>query len=167
MNSACTLRLYHSCNISMGLICEHSMYVVPLDPPNPPDPTYILIIWVLINSLRPRQNGRRFADDTFKRIFFNENVRISLKIPLKFVPKVRINNIPTLVQIMVWRRLGGKPLFEPMMVRLPTHISVTRPQWVNYISKAMKYNYLTYTGFHFISRNTSSSERRVRKSVTL
>ena len=40
----------------------------------------------LFNTLKPRQNGRRFADDTFKRIFLNENVRISIKISLKFVP---------------------------------------------------------------------------------
>ena len=31
---------------------------------------------------------------------------------------------------MAWRRPGDKPLSEPMMVRLPTHICVTRPQWV-------------------------------------
>ena len=85
----------------------------------------------LINTLRPRQNGRRFADDTFKRIFLNENVRISIKISLKFVPKGPINNNPALVQIMAWRRPGDKPLSEPMMVRLLTHICVTRPQWVN------------------------------------
>ena len=48
----------------------------------------------LLNTLRPRQNGRRFADDTFKRIFVNENVRISIKISLLFVPKCPINNIP-------------------------------------------------------------------------
>ena len=31
-----------------------------------------------------------------------------------------------------WFRLvGAKPLSGPMMVRLPTHICVTRPQWVN------------------------------------
>ena len=42
-----------------------------------------------------------------------------------------INNIPALVQIMAWRRPGDKPLFEPMMVNLRTHICVTRPQWVN------------------------------------
>ena len=30
-----------------------------------------------VNSLRPRQNGHLFADDTFKRIFLNENIRIS------------------------------------------------------------------------------------------
>ena len=45
-----------------------------------------------INTLRPRQNGRRFADDTFKCIFLNENVRISIKISLKFIPKGPINN---------------------------------------------------------------------------
>ena len=48
-----------------------------------------------------------------------------------FVPKGRINNIQALVQIMAWRRSGDKPLSEPMMVRLLTHICVTRPQWVN------------------------------------
>ena len=85
-----------------------------------------------VNTLRPKQNGRRFADDTFKRIFLNENVRISIKISLKFVPKGPINNIPALVQIMAWRRSGGKSLSEPMMVSLLTHIWVTRPQWVKY-----------------------------------
>ena len=84
-----------------------------------------------VNTLRPRQNGRHFADDSFKRIFLNENVRISIKISLKFVPKGPINNIPALVLIMAWRRPGDKPLSEPMMVSLPTHICVTRPQWVN------------------------------------
>ena len=84
------------------------------------------------NTLTPRQNGRHFADDTFKRIFLNENVRISIKISLKFVPKDEINNIPALVKIMVWRRSGDKPLSEPMMIRLTTHICVTRPQWVNH-----------------------------------
>ena len=84
-----------------------------------------------VNSLRPRQNGRRFADDTFKRIFLNENVRILIKIPMKFVPKGPINNYPALVQIMAWCRSGDKPLSEPMMVSLLTHICVTRPQWNN------------------------------------
>ena len=50
---------------------------------------------------------------------------------LKFIPQVSINNIPALVQIMAWCRSGNKPLSEPMMVILLTHICVTRPQWVN------------------------------------
>ena len=54
----------------------------------------------MFNPLRPRQNGDRFADDTFKRIFLNENSKISIKISLKFVPKCPINNIPALVQII-------------------------------------------------------------------
>ena len=64
--------------------------------------------------------------------FFNENVRIAIKISLKFVPKGPINNNPALVQIMAWRRPGDKPLSEPMMISLLTHICVTRPQWVNF-----------------------------------
>ena len=82
----------------------------------------------VINTLRPRQNGRCFADDTFKRIFLNENVRIAIEISLKFVPKGPINNIPALAQIMACRLTGAKPLYEPMMVSLLTHICVTRPQ---------------------------------------
>ena len=83
------------------------------------------------NTLRPRQNGRHFADDIFKCIFFNENISISIKISLQFVLKGPINNIPALVQIMAWRWSGDKPLSEPRMKSLLTHICVTRPQWVN------------------------------------
>ena len=84
----------------------------------------------LVNSLRPRQNRCHYAYDVFKCSFSIENVWIPIKISLKFVPKGPINNIPVLVHIMAWRRPGDKPLSEPMMVRLPTHICVTRPQWV-------------------------------------
>ena len=66
-----------------------------------------------INTLRPRQNGRHFPDDILKWIFLNENIWISIKIALKFVPSGSINNIPALVQIMAWHRPGDKPLSEP------------------------------------------------------
>ena len=42
------------------------------------------------NSLRPRQNGSRFADDIFKCIFLNENVRISIKIHWSLFPRVQL-----------------------------------------------------------------------------
>ena len=83
------------------------------------------------NTLRPRQSGRHFAGDTPKHIFLNENVRISTRISLKFAPKGPINHIPSLIQIIAWRRSGEKPLSETMAARLPTHICVTRPQSVN------------------------------------
>ena len=56
-----------------------------------------------LNTLRPRQIGRHFADDTFNSIFLNGNARISIEISLKFVPNGPINNTPALVQIMAWR----------------------------------------------------------------
>ena len=84
-----------------------------------------------VNTLRPRQNGRHFAEDTFNHIFVNENARISIEFSLKFVPNGPINNIPALVRIMAWRRPGDKPLSEPVMVSLLTHICGTRPQWVD------------------------------------
>ena len=87
-----------------------------------------------VNTLRPRQDGRHFPDDILKCIFLNENVWISIKISLKFIPKGPINNIQALVQIMAWCRPGNKPLSGPMMVSLPTYICVIRPQWVNAVA---------------------------------
>ena len=89
----------------------------------------------LLNTLRPRHNGRHFADYIFRSIFLNENVSIPIKFSLKFVPKGPINYIPALVQIMAWRWPGDKPLSEPMIVRLPTHICVAWPQWVRPYAK--------------------------------
>ena len=54
---------------------------------------------------------------------------------LKFVPEVWINDIPALVQILAGRRLGDKPLSEPVMASLLTHICVSRPQWVKSTSQ--------------------------------
>ena len=88
-----------------------------------------------INTLRPRQNGRHFPEDIFKRIFMNENVCISIKISLKIVPMCPDDNIPALAHIMAWRLPCGEPFSEPLMVSLLTHICVTRPQWVKFGSR--------------------------------
>ena len=50
-----------------------------------------------LNTLRPRQNGRYFADDIFRCNFVNEKFCILIKISLKFVPKGLIDNNPALV----------------------------------------------------------------------
>ena len=89
---------------------------------------------IYVNTLRLIQNGHHFTDDTFKRIFLNKNVKLFIEISLKFFPKGIINSIPALVQIMAWRRPGDKPLSEPMMVNLLTHIWVTLPQCVKSIA---------------------------------
>ena len=83
-----------------------------------------------VSTLRQRQNGCHFTDGILNFIFLNENIKILIKIWLKFIPKGPINNIPVLVQIMAWRRPGDKPLSETMMVIFPTHICVVRPQGI-------------------------------------
>ena len=79
-----------------------------------------------LNTLRLRQNGHHFPDDTFKCNSLNANVLISIK---NFIPDGPIKDIAALVQIMAWRRPGNKPLSEPIMVNLLIHICVTQPQW--------------------------------------
>ena len=78
--------------------------------------TYCVIRPQWVNTLRPRQSGHHFPNDIFKWIFLNENIDLSMKISLTFVPKGPVNNIPALVQIMVWHCPGDKPISEPMMV---------------------------------------------------
>ena len=53
-----------------------------------------MFMW-LLNTLRPRQDGRRFPDDILERILLNENVIVLIKISLKFAPIGPIDNIPT------------------------------------------------------------------------
>ena len=79
-------------------------------------PLDISCVSTRINSSPPAQNGRLFADDIFRCIFVNEKFCILIKIS-KFVPNGPIDNNPALVQIMAWRRIGDKPLSEPMLAR--------------------------------------------------
>ena len=57
------------------------------------------------------------ADDIFKCIFLNENDIIPIQISLKFLPRSPIDIKLALVQVMAWRRIGDKPLSEPMLTR--------------------------------------------------
>ena len=84
---------------------------------------------LLVKILRPRQNGRHFPDDIFKCILLNENIWILIEVSLKFVPILRLQ----LTTFQNWFRswFGDKPLYEPIMVSLLTHICVTWLQWFN------------------------------------
>ena len=105
--------------------------------------------WLTIGQLNITKRGWRFSKmkfrwhieaetkwTPFRRRYFQMhfvewNIWNPINISLKFVPMGQINNIPALAQIMAWRRLCGKPLSEPIMVSLLTHICVTQPQWVS------------------------------------
>ena len=69
-----------------------------------------------ISTFRLRQNGGHFPDNSFMRIFLNENFGILNEISLKGVPFGLTDNMATLGQIMAWRLSGDKPLSEPMSV---------------------------------------------------
>ena len=56
---------------------------------------------------------------------------------------------------MAWRRSGDKPLSEPMMVGLPTHICVTRPQWVNTLGVTAALGFIA-VWCHWATRTTST-----------
>ena len=76
-----------------------------------------LLPWYTIfNSSHPRQNGHISTDDTFKSIFINENFCISIWISLSKGP---IIHNQMFVQVMACRRIGDKPLPEPMLT--PVH----------------------------------------------
>ena len=69
------------------------------------------------------------SQTTFSRAFSPMKIVVFfIKFSLKYVRKGPMDNNQTLVQIMAWRRSGDKPLSEPMMISLPTHMCVTRPQ---------------------------------------
>ena len=74
------------------------------------------IPWLIINH--PLTHWGRdkmaatWADDIFKCNIVSEDVLTSIKISLNLVSKGRINNMPTLVQIIAWRRSADKPLSE-------------------------------------------------------
>ena len=55
----------------------------------------------------------------------------SIQISLKFAARGLSSTIPSFLKIMACRPPGDKPLSEPIMVSLLTHICVTRLQWVN------------------------------------
>ena len=64
---------------------------------------------------RLSQDGRRFAWDIFKILFLYENCCALVKISLKLVPNAPIYKKTSLIQMMVWRRLGDNSSYEPMM----------------------------------------------------
>ena len=71
----------------------------------------------LLTHLSLNKMAAILADDIFKCIFLNKIFRISIKISLKFVPKVPLYNKSALVQVMAWRRTGDKPLPKPMLTQ--------------------------------------------------
>ena len=80
-----------------------------------------------------RDKMTAISQTTFSNVFYSMKLLefARIKISLTFASKGPINYIPAVIPIMAWRRPGDKSLSEPMVVSLPTHTCVTRPQWDN------------------------------------
>ena len=119
-----------------------------------------------VTTLRPKQNGRHFADDIFQSLFLNKTYYLG-SFPLKFVTKGPIDNKSTLVQVMAWSRTNNKPLFELMMASFtdaytPHSISKSQMQyWEIWIRNCLMCHILP-------TRNqvTQLAERHERQSLS-
>ena len=60
-----------------------------------------------------------------------KKIVLFIQISLKIVSKGPIYNKPALVQIMAWRWVGNKPLFDQWWPGLLMHKCITRHKWVN------------------------------------
>ena len=76
----------------------------------------ILIYLYLLNILRPMENVRQFAHDIWKCILLNDHCCIFTLNTQKIVSNDVFFDMPSLVSIMAWRRIGDKPLSGPMML---------------------------------------------------
>ena len=83
--------------------------------------------WLTLTHLPLDKMAVIFTDDIFKLIFMNENDIILIQISLRFVPRSLIDNNPSLVRVMAWRRTGNNPLPEPMLIQSPG----ARGRWFN------------------------------------
>ena len=89
-------------------------------------------ITLIITVLWSRGKMSAISKTTFSHAFsWIKMYEYDIHISLQFVPEGQINYVPALVPIMAWHRPGDTPFSESMVVNLPTHICVTRPQWDN------------------------------------
>ena len=90
-----------------------------------------LKLFTAILTDKGRENMAAVFQTTFSNAFsWTKIYKFRLRFHWSLFPRAQLT-IPPLVQIMTLRRPGDKPLSEPIMVSLLTHLCVTRPQGVN------------------------------------
>ena len=91
--------------------------------------------WVLLTHWGQDKMAAIFHMTFWNGFFFNENVSIFIKIPIKFVSKVPINNITALIQVVACHWPGDRQLSEPIMFSLLMHNTVETLYSTIYYSK--------------------------------
>ena len=90
--------------------------------------------WLCVTHL-PLNKMAAISQTIFSNAFnasLNENIFISIKISLKFIPNDLISSIPALVQIMAWRRPGTTHYLNQCLPDSLADIWGTRVRWVNW-----------------------------------
>ena len=78
-----------------------------------------------------RDKMAAFSETTLSNAFSSMKILdFRLKFHWRLFLRFQLTIYFSMVKIMAWRRPGDKPLSEPIMVSCPTHICVTRSQWV-------------------------------------
>ena len=69
----------------------------------------------MFNTYRFEQNGQVFADDTFKCIYINKNIKITNKISQKYISMNDWEWVTiAFVQMMAWCQMGNKLSFNSL-----------------------------------------------------
>ena len=80
-----------------------------------------------VNTWKPEQNGRYFADNILKCIFFYNDILVMIS--QEFISNGLIDNKSGLVQVMACRLTGH--FLNQWWLSLLMHHCIIRPQWVN------------------------------------
>ena len=102
-------------------------------------PLYYLLQWICMTCHNEAETKwPPFSRRHFQTDFFNKNIWISIKILLKFVPMGPISNIPTLVQMMAWRRpMSNRTVFSIITGRVSVCMIVTWFEMVIFIKRRL------------------------------
>ena len=93
-------------------------YILAGEKNNPPHLCWVVPLCHSWHLLSPMDKMAAISQTIFSDAFFvNKKFCILIEISLKFPPKGPIAENPALVEIMAWRRIGDKPLSEPMLTR--------------------------------------------------
>ena len=117
-----------------------------------------------IKTLMQRQHSRHCPDDNFKYIFTDKN-EFRLKVQWCFIPNVQINNIPGLIQIMVWHWPRDMPLTGPINVSFRTFSLITFIVSVTSIHCIMHRFGNGQTGNYAISLCSHPATRRTQTGI--
>ena len=116
----------------------------------------MLMLHAEVNTLRPRQMTIIFQTTLSNSFSWMKMLEVWLKFHWSLYLKVQLIFFWSLVQMKACRRPGDKPLSEPVMVRLSTHICVTRSQLVKW--KVLSYSIVMLCNIvmlQYISNDTS------------